>query len=105
MSMRDPAVALFQKEPLPPCLLQSSWVKTLALSLIYGRGCIRKRFWLDDAGSFCAPCPRLISLFGTWQRSVQAFRLPSCSAAASGAYPHTPRAAITDQRQDLGTKP
>src|SRR5258707_6857032 len=105
MCMPERVVDRFSKPSLLACLLQSSWVKTLALSLIYGRGCIRKHFWLVGADSFSARCPQLISLFGTWRRSTQAFRLPLCSAVASGAYLHTPQAAITDQRQEHGKRP
>src|SRR5258707_4052772 len=105
MARPDRVVVHFSKPPLLPCLLQSSWAETLPLFLICGTGCIRKRFWLVDADSFSARCPQLISLFGTWRRSAQAFRLPLCSAVASGTYLHTPQAAITDQRQEHGKRP
>src|SRR5258708_8364358 len=105
MCMPERVVDHFSKPPLLPCLLQSSWAETLPLFLICGTGCIRKRFWLVDADSFSARCPQLISLFGTWRRSAQAFRLPLCSAVASGTYLHTPQAAITDQTQVHGKRP
>src|SRR5258708_19508509 len=87
----------FSRPPLLPCLLQSSWAETLPLFLICGTGCIRKRFWLVDADSFSARCPQLISLFGTWRRSAQAFRWPLCSAVASRTYLHTPQPPLTVQ--------